>query len=166
MAGYTVVVPALEKSRVRLCAGFSIRGAHQMPSIPRGHSYHEWHAAFAAKVVNFGSCMIQPEPLKRCITTKDKFLPEPFTHPPNPTKIHQKTWAISCTVTLPKLSFSYDVWKNCRLHSTSFTVTSYAPQLCYSRTFSLQGCCILPSHLRAKAPLSPSPKGTLFYKVP
>lgn len=32
------------------------------------------------------------------------------------------------------------------------------------QAFSLQGCCVLPGHLRAKAPLSPAPKAHYFTK--
>lgn len=128
MARYITVVPALEKSRVRLCAGISARGAHQVPSIPRGHSWHDWHAAFGAKVANFGSCVVQPELLKRCITTKDKLPDSQFLS----LEGHKLMWEAVSRIHP----------QNCPSYTSTTNINSFIPGLFALRAPRLRQCSL------------------------
>lgn len=73
---------------------------------------------------------------------------------------HKKAWEISPSITLPMLSFPYNIWKNHTPQSTSSTSASYVPKhsivpeqaLTPQRCWAPQGC------LSIKAPLPPAQK--------
>lgn len=98
--------------------------------------------------------------LKSCTTDKDNLPPQPFTDPPKKTRYHKKAWEISRSITLPMLPFPYNVWKNCILHSTSFTFASWVPKhsIIPEQALTLRKCWVLQSHLSIKGPLPPAQK--------